>query len=572
MNDAPPPYHKMSYTNVGNDNDADFIRRNNSSKYPLHRRTHNDNDVSLKPPLTTTSSSSSPLRKYSLSSHASDIGKKLAMERSKNAQLLSRIRELEEMGEFRSSTPPASHYYHDTTNDDYDDDEGDGGGTRLFTSSPVSTPPRPGRMMATPTKSPACGDTNYKDNYDGYYYQRGSAHHTHSGYEREQLEEALRIETQRREAAEQEVANLTLLLKSNKNVAVDRNKTPSTQISNDDLEFIEELVHRASNLLARTSSNGVGPSDENDELLDNQMKEYHELATAFYTEQQAHSELDGEEFVPREDIVWLLHELKWRYEDILTNYERRKVQRNNSDIDEWKDCVNDMVTIMKKVAIASDYHDDGGINVKLREQSSYISHQHTETNHSNSQGMEKMKREYHDQIANMSQLISELESKLLVQGNEQRTLQEAIEEERQKMALSNEGTFARIRYLEGMVRSLEMELRNTRAKANQDNNIPTDDAPMPIPPPSRPVFMRDLTSDVMQDMEIPMQDASDSNEITTLRDQITCLGNSLAESENERAALLEEFQEERQNYMMQFKQMSELLKQFTEGTECNQPT
>jgi len=140
------------------------------------------------------------------------------------------------------------------------------------------------------------------------------------------------------------------------------------------------------------------------------------------------------------------------------------------------------------------------------------------------------------------------------------------------MALSNEGTFARIRYLEGMVRSLEMELRNTRAKANRDNNIPTDDAPMSIPPPSRPVFMRDLTSDVMQDMEIPMQDASDSNEITTLRDQITCLGNSLAESENERAALLEEFQEERQNYMMQFKQMSELLRQFTEGTERNQPT
>jgi hypothetical protein len=356
----------------------------------------------------------------------------------------------------------------------------------------------------------------------------------------------------------------------------------NVEISNDDLEHIEELVHRASNLLMRKRSNGVGPSKENDELLDNQMKEYHELATAFYTEQQAHSELDGEEFVPREDIVWLLHELKWRYEEILTNYERQREQRKNissNDFDEWKDCVNDLVTIIKK---AKTDHDGDGINIstathhcnKRSDQPSYASHQHTEANHFNSQSMEKMNRGYHQQIANMSQLVSELESKLLDQEDEHRTLQKAIEEERQQMALSTEGTFARIRYLEGMVRSLEMELKKLRSRANRDNNLPTDEAPMPILSPSRPVFMRDLTSEVMQDMEIPMQDSSavDSDEITILHDQIRCLGNSLAESENERAAILEEFQEERQNYMMQFKQMSELLRQFTEGTERNQPT
>ena len=64
----------------------------------------------------------------------------------------------------------------------------------------------------------------------------------------------------------------------------------------------------------------------------------------------------------------------------------------------------------------------------------------------------------------------------------------------------------------------------------------------------------------------------DSDEITILRNEITCLGSALAESENARATLLDEYQQERLNYMMQFKKMSELLKQFTEETECNNPT
>ena len=109
------------------------------------------------------------------------------------------------------------------------------------------------------------------------------------------------------------------------------------------------------------------------------------------------------------------------------------------------------------------------------------------------------------------------------------------------------------------MRSLEMERNKSRNWKN--NSSPTHETAMPMTPPFRPVFMRDLTSDVMEDAENSFQDVSndDSDEITILRNQIS-------------ATLLDEFQKERLNFMLQFKQMSELLKRFTEGTECNYTT
>jgi hypothetical protein len=376
------------------------------------------------------------------------------------------------------------------------------------------------------------------------------------------------------------------------------------------MKYIEGLLERASNLLAKKNrdKNIVDDDDDDDgdddddngpsskvasnNVIDNQrMQEYQELVTAFYTEQKLHSDLDGEELVPREDIVWLLHELKWRYEEILTNYElRQEEQESNNSLDEcneWAELVKELVSVLKKVVKLSPpvtQNDDADCSYptedgnKRREQPSYNSHQQTEANQSNVEIMEKMKRDYRDQIANMSQLVSDLESKLIDQEDEQQKLQMTIEEERQSYALSTEGTIARIRYLEGMVRSLEMESKNSRARTHdRDNNsVPTNHGTAtPSSPPSRPVFMRDLTvEDIMQDDNTMQEDASnvDSDEITTLRNEITCLGNDLAESENARATLLDEYQKERLNYMMQFKKMSEVLKQFTEGTECNNPT
>ena len=415
------------------------------------------------------------------------------------------------------------------------------------------------------------------------------------------------METHRREAAEQEVSHLLAMLQTRDSAHCEKNRTSSTQthenagISNDEMTYIEELLERASHVLVKNNrDNDVdddedGPSEKeaaNKEIDNQRMQEYQELVTAFYTEQKVHSDLDGEEFVPREDIVWLLHELKWRYEEILTNYElRQEEQESNNSLDEcneWAELVKELVSALKKVVKLSPpvtQNDDADCSYptedgnKRREQPSYNSHQQTEANQSNVEIMEKMKRDYRDQIANMSQLVSDLESKLIDKEDEQRKLQMAIEEERQSYALSAEGTTARIRYLEGMVRSLEMESKNSRARTHdRDNNsVPTNHGTAtPSSPPSRPVFMRDLTvEDIMQDADNTMQEGPsnvDSDEITTLRNEITCLGNALAESENARATLLDEYQKERLNYMMQFKQMSELLKQFTEGTEWNNPT
>ena len=46
--------------------------------------------------------------------------------------------------------------------------------------------------------------------------------------------------------------------------------------------------------------------------------------------------------------------------------------------------------------------------------------------------------------------------------------------------------------------------------------------------------------------------------IIKLRDQIAELGNSLSDSETRRANLLEDFQRERQQYILQYKQMSDM--------------
>ncbi len=467
--------------------------------------------------------------------------------------------------------PKSSRYYHETNNDDNDD----GDGAILFSSPPVTTPTRPG-MMTTPTKSPAY-NKKYRDENDESEYLRGSANN-HAVRE-QQLEEALRWETQRREAAEREVANLLSMLQSKDNVPGDKSRKSTTQITAD-LNYIEDRLDKATNLLAKKSSDNNGPSvdDEKNKEIDNQMYEYYELATAFYNEQKHHSELDGEEFIPREDIVWLLHELIWRYEEILKKFElnrRHKINTSSDDCEEWKECVNELVAIIKKmVKESSQITNSDDVNYSDSKDDTTQSdnaHKHTEANQYNHQSMETMKRKYQEQIANMSQLVSDLKSKLIDQEYGQRKLQEAIDEERHNFALSTEGSSARVRYLEGMVRSLETEMKNSRNRKN--NCIPTHEA-MPMTPPFRPAFMRDLTSDVVEDAENSIQDVSnvDSDEITILRNQIISLGSSLAESESERATLLDEFQNERQNYILQFKQMSELLKRFTEGTECNYTT
>ena len=120
---------------------------------------------------------------------------------------------------------------------------------------------------------------------------------------------------------------------------------------------------------------------------------------------------------------------------------------------------------------------------------------HAEARQSNCDSIEAMQRR---QIVNMSRIISDLEAKLIYREDEQRQLLMANEEERKEFAMSTEGALARIRYLEGMLRSLEMELKRLRSGRVTNNVAASATAATPTSPP-RPVFLRDLSSDLVQD-------------------------------------------------------------------------
>ncbi|KAL3816897.1 hypothetical protein ACHAXA_006973 [Cyclostephanos tholiformis] len=226
--------------------------------------------------------------------------------------------------------------------------------------------------------------------------------------------------------------------------------------------------------------------------------------------------------------------------------------------------------------------------------------------------MEAMKRDYRDQLEGRTQSLEHLMSKISEQEecinrirNEAQQAQQSLREERRMFALSKEGTSARIRYLEGMMRSLQAELRD-RERIDHELRGTT------LTP--RPVFLRDLTvamgeTDTWDEEQVrlgatkspppafpcdsafankivghprhedPMRDGDDeaddhdctegdgllpsdddTNVIALLREEIASLGNSLAQSETRRADMLDDFQRERQEYIAQYKRLSEVVK------------
>ena len=146
--------------------------------------------------------------------------------------------------------------------------------------------------------------------------------------------------------------------------------------------------------------------------------------------------------------------------------------------------------------------------------------------------------------------------------------------------MNKDGTDARIRYLEGMLYSLQTQLKDSKqyqasGSPSRDNKAHIEKKILEKSPP--PVYMRDLShADQGVDIEIHPETTTsktktstaditttkdNSTEITVLREQVASLSSSLAESETKRADLIEDFQQERKQYMTQYKQMSELLKE-----------
>ncbi|KAL7549329.1 hypothetical protein ACHAWF_012599 [Thalassiosira exigua] len=534
--------------------------------------------AAMRSPFSSPNVSSSP-RRNALSSHASDMGRRLAQERSKNQQLTQRIIELERTVSILQRRK--------CNNDVGAHQQGNG-----FSSSPASTPTQGGTVNQF--------EKSNNFNSDIHLDAPESSH--------------VRMEINDRPDGSKGSPPIFQqpILNDGNDTTSEMNSGPSISslicqasrlLSGNHSDDIDGAIHTASH-----SSMSDGENMGSTKIRE-QMKEYQELVTDFHSEQQSHGDIDGEELIPREDISWLFQELKWRFDEIYIGYAGNRFNEKSESHcipQEWKDCLEGLLDVAKNIARQKPpttrrgpnwQSVDGPINSSLVDSNSLRNEvemlnerlasfavHHNETCRSLCDDMEAMKRNYQEQIANKSQQIQNLESKIIEQEEYIAQIQKETQKDRQwigeekhKLALTKEGTMARIRYLEGMLRSLQIELKDARtpqkiAASGED----TDQVQRGI---SSPVFMRNLTaamngvgSTTLEDFmansatfsEKPIGETKEifaHLEVKKLIDQIASLGSSLAESETSRATLLEDFQEERRKYIMQYKQMSDILKQ-----------
>ena len=352
-----------------------------------------------------------------------------------------------------------------------------------------------------------------------------------------------------------------------------------------DASNVKQLLVRASKLLSedrpRTRSGSTGTKQR--------MQDYLELVTEFHREQESITDIDGDELFSHEDFLWLLHELKWRFEEINQSYveDRSSIQEESDE--ELKECLGGLADIVKKAMkrppsshgktgsqrdrqhiynssqTNGTHHSQNDVNKLNRRLASFAMH-HTETCGSLQDDMEAMKRAYEDQITSKNASIQKLESRLTEQNEYLSQEKHWIHEEKQKLSMNKEGTAVRIRYLEGMLRSLQEELKESGlSKKNDKNSTPNradgqgiDKGGQPLSPP---VFLRDLAYSDNTTVDGRDWGGTPQDEIIKLQDRISSLGNSLADSETKRANLLDLFQQERKKYILQYKQMSDVLKQ-----------
>ncbi|KAL9184254.1 hypothetical protein ACHAXT_002340 [Thalassiosira profunda] len=344
---------------------------------------------------------------------------------------------------------------------------------------------------------------------------------------------------------------------------------------------LQKLLAQASKLLQESGNSDESSSSKGGIVSERErMREYHQLVSAFCLEQ------DG------------VHELKRRFNEVFIEERLKGEESPVGDRKEWKECLSGLVDVAQS-AVKQTAPSPAPTSVdkmdpyilqqevaSLNQRLVSFAAQHKETVRSLSDDMDAMKRDHSEQIAQKSQRIQNLEAKLSEQEefisrrqSETQSDEQWIKEEKQRLELSKEGSTARIRYLEGMMRSLQVDLREAKSpkekKVGCSNDVtPTSSDEKGPVVASPPVFMRDLASAVNDEGPIstdtingkakaPGKTRQDlgSNELAQLRDQIASLSNSLAESETSRADLLEEFQRERKKYMLQYKQLSDVLKQ-----------
>lgn len=498
-----------------------------STKSPPQHVNQNNSEHTYASPLPTTPQSRS---RGTLSSRTSVLGRRLAEERSRNHQLSEELKHMKSLLEREMKR----------NNDDIAVDLNES----FYSSSPVTTP------SATPVKyrgglniidaaEEMDDEGNKESNNDNMNMQRI-----------QELEFALQIETKLRKDAQAKLAEA----EQNSNIFDQKAMDDTLQIGID--SPIHEYLQRASHLIdANTDGSDPLPStngysngthhtynplesiDEDDEEEEDEaddipadtslsnivhkMQEYEELVTAFHSEQQ----MNRDEVISKEDVLWFFEELKWRFADIhrgvvAVSKEEPKGSNVQDSSEEWKNCliglVDELEYSMKKTKEQT--------NVKVK------------ANLVDDESVAAMKLSYEEQLATQSQRIDQLEADALEQEGHFKEMQDKmtrdsllIEEEREKLSLSKDGTAARIRYLESMVQSLQVKVKNTQANL-----------------------------DTGKGKSIEKTDSKTSNYAS----EIDSLAKALEDSELKRAQLIDDFQAEREKFITQYKQMNDVLKQF----------
>ena len=514
---------RLDYSNAAAVDDDDVNTQDD------HDAAQHDADPKFTSPLPTTPQSRG---RSTLSSRTSLLGRRLAEERSRNHQLSVELEHVKSL--------LAKETKRNNDNIVFDLNE------IFYSSSPVNTPtttPIKGRdngsLQSTPLAVINEGSYDESDNNDIHIHHRI-----------QELEVALEIETKLRKETQAKVIEL-----EQQQISIENATNKYLQIGAD--SPIHEYLQRASNLINTNETNSTSnntPSlhcngncsynslqsiDEDDEEVnidsDNdrkneishsemmqKMQEYEELVTAFHSEQQKNQE----EFLSKDDVVWFFEELKWRFADInsgmssVANVAIRSDVKDNRE--EWRKCLIGLV-------------DELEYSMQQAKQEINDHLDKVETNVAADEMEAAMKSDYKERIAKYLQRIQQLEAETKDKDHAFTSKQEKIiqdrhfiEEEKKKLMLSKDGTAARIRYLETMVQSLQEKLKKMQAKLTLD---------------------KDTSNGI-------------DNATNKYKNEIDSLASALADSELKRAHLIEEFQRERQKYILQYKQMNEVLKQF----------
>lgn len=419
-----------------------------------------------------------------LASHASDMGRKLAQERFKNEQLLHQISTLEE----KISLLEKGNMY----------------------VSPVRS-----RGTSVAANSPM-RNKQYLD-------------HIH------ELQEALKLESQCREAAEKKAAHyfvqtmnattnfdevlegeLHNQVQNEETVEVNDTQhilrsTNDTFISEASNPSIANLFHRTSVLLSGFAKNDSPMRSNypqqrlmhqpftneecNQKLFTQQMQDYHLLLAAFHSEQQSHAS----DVICREDVLWLFEELERRFEELRRGYEQSMSSSVGdlsaiNDIDEWKECLMGLADIVSKSTDYSFNHStdhtihDNNIHTlqeevrSLRQRLDSSELHHSEAYNFLNDNMESLKRSHKKQLDDKCEVIERLRSEIA--GREESIAQmkhhlqqeqQWLETEKRNLQFTKEGSAARIRYLEDIIRSLQVELKQSKASktVQSDSDVPT---------------------------------------------------------------------------------------------------